>query len=83
MEKIKLVKRSENVNINYNNEGDSTQSLNGVSYAIINEETGETIGNADAYSGSLNIGIYGIINTVEKADEILNKLFNAFTTEEN
>lgn len=82
MEKIKLMKRSENVNINYNNEGEGTQSLNSASYELVNESTGDIIGSADAYSGRLNINIHGVIDSTNAACDILERMFNAFATEE-
>lgn len=76
MSKLKLVKRSENVNYNYSDEGEKTPTLNSVSYKIVDEESGNEIGSADCHNGNLNVNIYGGINSIKDATETVEKMFS-------
>lgn len=77
MSKLKLVKRSENVNYNYSDEGEKTPTLNSVSYKVVDEESGNEIGSADCYNGNLNLNIYGGITSIKDATETVEKMFSA------
>lgn len=75
MSKIKLTKRSENVNYIYDNEGEKTPNLTSVEYKIIDEETGNEVGSANVYTNSLNVNIYGGINSIESAQKAVETMF--------
>lgn len=77
MSKIKLVKRSENVNYIYSDNGEKTPHLNGVSYKVVDTENDMEVGSVDCMTGSFNISFYGGIDSVDKSAEIVEKMFAA------
>ena len=79
MKKIKLIKRSENVNYNYTDDGEKTPTLNSVSYKVVDEEAGNEIGSAECHNGNLNINVHGGINSINAAIETVEKMFSALS----
>lgn len=75
MNKIKLVKRSENVNYIYNESGEKTPQLNSVSYKVIDSESGNEIGSADCHGSGLSLSIYSGIQSIDDASAIIEKMF--------
>lgn len=72
MKKIKLVKRSENVNYTFDAAGGhDVRTVQSAEYRIVDEKTGNDVGSASAYTGSLNVSFHGGIRSVEDAQKII------------
>lgn len=77
MSKIKLVKRSENVNVIYSNNGQKKEELQSVEYKVLDEETGEEIGEANVHQSNFNLNVYSGITSINDAKAIVEKMFGS------